>query len=44
MKQDFFSLRILHENTLLLPYYFQFVMVWSFSVFRIFPTSNEGKC
>ena len=44
MNEDFFSLRILHENSLRLPYQFQLVMICSFSVFRIFPTGNEGKC
>ena len=43
MKQDFFSLRILHENSLRLPFYFQFVKLCGFSVFRIFPTGNEGN-
>ena len=44
MKQDFFGLRILHENSLRLPFYFLFVMICGFSVSRIFPTGNEGKC
>ena len=45
MKQDFFSLRISHENSLRLLFYFQFVIIiMRFSVYRIFPMGNEGKC
>ena len=44
MKEDFFRLRILHENSLWLSFYFLFVMICGFSVFRIFPRGNEGKC
>ena len=36
MKQD--------EKSLRLPFYLQFVMICGFSVLRIFPTGNEGKC
>ena len=46
MKQDFFSPRILHENSFPLPFYFcslkQFAVFRVFRVFRIFPTGNEG--
>ena len=40
MKQDFFSLRISHENSLRLPFQFWFVVISGFLVSRIFPTGN----
>ena len=43
MKQDFFSLRILYENSLRLLFYFQFLKLRGFSVFPIFPTGNESN-
>ena len=40
MKQYFFGLRILHENSLRLPFYFWFVAIRGFSGLRIF---SHGK-
>ena len=44
MKHDFFSLRILHENSLRLPFYFQFVIIWGFQYFAFFPRVMKVSC